>query len=315
MSNSQFETLRSTALEIEQGQFQLPDFDNVLTGYSGRKLMKCLHEFSRRLCSSNTAYVELGVFQGLTLLSNAAVNRNIECFGIDNFSLFNEGRQNLSIVESRIQKLGIANAGILNMDYEEALNNLDKLIGGRKVGVFFVDGPHDYRSQLMPLLLAKRHLAENCAIFVDDANYAHVRQASADFLRANPEFAMLFEAYTSGHPANLSGATKDAALAGWWNGVNVMVRDPEGRIPRTYPREDNKHVYFESHDVFRHELAELAYPALKAAQVLADRPQAEADAALSGLKSAVTAHRREHAGRFKHQNTYSDGLPPFHIHL
>ena len=31
-------------------------------------------------------------------------------------------------------------------------------------------------------------------IVVDDANYAHVRQASRDFVRAHREFRMLFEA-------------------------------------------------------------------------------------------------------------------------
>jgi hypothetical protein len=313
MKSTTLAKLRTVALEAESGSFDRPDLKDVLTGFSGEKLMHCLQAFTRILCGPDACYVEIGVFQGLTLLSNAAVNSTVQCFGIDNFSLFNEGKNNLSIVEQRMRKLALGNVEILNMDYETALQSLDRYLGGRKVGVFFVDGPHDYRSQLVPLLLAKPHLAANCAIFVDDANYAHVRQANTDFLRSHSEYALLIEAYTPGHIANLQGEQKAAALAGWWNGVNVMVRDPDGLIERRYPREEMKDLYFQSHDVFRHEFAELAYPALQAVQSIVDEGAA-GNGALGDLKSRLIEHRRKHPTRFKHQNTYSDGLPSFAIH-
>jgi hypothetical protein len=315
MNADLFKKLQSIAATAETGQFDRPDFKGVLTGFSGEKLMYCLRQFTQLLCGQDVVYAELGVFQGLTLISNAAANPDVACFGIDNFSLFNEGRKNLAIVEERIAKIGATNAHVINLDYEEALRALDGHIGRRKIGVFFVDGPHDYRSQLLPVLLAKPYLAENCAIFVDDSNYAHVRQANGDFLRTNPEFAMLFEAYTRAHIANLKPADKEEVMAGWWNGLNVMVRDPAGLIPRTFPREDAKHLHVESHEVFRHEFAELACPALLAAQAALDTPGEGAAQAASRLKTAMLEHRQKHAARFKHQNTYSDGLPAFRIHV
>jgi len=315
MDQSLVRRLRAVAQECEENSVPEPSLKAELSGYSGRKLIRCLLETSRILCSQDRIYLELGVFQGLTLISSAIANRDVPCFGIDNFSLFNEGRKNLSIVESRIAATNAANAKIINLDYEDALRNLDRYIGDRKVGVFFVDGPHDYRSQLLPILLAKPHLAENCAIFVDDSNYAHVRQANSDFLRTNPEFAMLFEAYTPAHIANMGPADKEEVIAGWWNGLNVMVRDPDGLIPRTFPREDAKHLHVESHEVFRHEFAELACPALMAAQAALDAPEEAAAQAAARLKSAMMEHRRKYPGRFRHQNTYSNGLPAFRLHV
>ena len=307
-------TLDSIATEADRGQFKKPDFNGILTGFSGEKLMHCLQGFTRALCDKDTVYVEIGVFQGLTLLSNAAANPGIDCFGIDNFSLFNEGKGNFALVQERMRKLAVTNATIINADYEEALHYLSSHIGGRKVGVFFVDGPHDYRSQLLPLLLAKPYLADNCVIVVDDSNYAHVRQANGDFLRSEPDFALLFEAYTRAHVANLAPAEKAEVAAGWWNGVNVMVRDPSRLVPRAFPPEHAKHLYVESHETFRHEFAELAFPALKAAQTMLDGTPEQADQALSGLKAALLEARRVHPGRFKNQNTYSEVLPGFKLH-
>jgi hypothetical protein len=299
--------------ESAEGKFSPAEIDG-LTGLSGRKLMHCLQRFSGLLCNEDAVYVELGVFQGLTLISNALINPKIECFGIDNFSLFNEGKKNLSIVEGRFAKYSVGNARIINLDYEEALLNLSRYLGNRKIGVFFVDGPHDYRSQLLPLLLSKPYLAESCAIVVDDSNYAHVRQANCDFLRSHPEFALLFEAYTPAHVANLKPEDKEDVIAGWWNGVNIIVRDSLHLLPREFPVEDAKHLYVESHEVFRHEFAELAFPALVAAQALLDASPEEAENAKAKLKAAMLEHRRNHPERFKNQNTYSRHLPASKIH-
>jgi hypothetical protein len=314
LQSSTLSKLRAIALEAQQAEFRGSAYGDILTGLSGRKLMQCLQRFTQALCNQDTVYVEIGVFQGLTLISNAQANPSVPCFGIDNFSLFNEGRDNLAIVEGRIAKSGVKNAYVINLDYEEALRSLDHHIGSRKVGVFFVDGPHDYRSQLVPLLLAKPYLAGSCAIFVDDSNYAHVRQANGDFLRSHPEFALLFEAYTKAHVANLSPAEKEEVMASWWNGLNVMVRDPSGLLPRSYPPEDAKHLYVESHEVFRHEFAELAFSALMAAQRTLDGPIGEAEAANSELKAEMIEHRRLYPGRFRNQNTHSSNLPSFTIH-
>jgi hypothetical protein len=314
MNQNMLNKIRSIASRIDAGPIDPLDFDGVLTGFSGEKLMAWLHSATALLCGPQSVYLEIGVFQGLTLISTAARNPDIACFGIDNFSLFNEGRENLKTVEDRMKRLGVGNATVINLDFEEALHDLGSYLGGRKVGVFFVDGAHDYRSQLVSLLKGKTFLAEDCVIVIDDSNYAHVRQANADFLRSQPEFALLFEAYTPGHMANLQGTEKEAAAAGWWNGVNVMVRDREHLIERRYPREESKQMYFDSHDVFRHEFSELAFPALKAAQDLLTAMPEEAEKTVAQIKSMLADQRRRHPERFRHQNTSSAGLPQFALY-
>ena len=290
------------------------DFGDVLTGFSGERLLACLHGLTALLCGDDNVYLEIGVFQGLTLISNARVNPSVTCFGIDNFSLFNDGRDNFSLVRSRMEKLGVHNATIINRDFEDALHNLEADLGGRKIGVFFVDGAHDYRSQLVALLKGKAFLAQASAIVIDDANYAHVRQANSDFLRSHSDFALLMEAYTPGHMANLTGKDRDAAAAGFWNGVNVIVHDPQHHLTRNYPREESKEIFFQSHDVFRHEFAELAFDALKAVQSTLEPSSSETEA-MATLRQTFADHRRRHPRRFHHQNTHSGGLPAFRLHV
>lgn len=287
---------------------------NGLEGYSGKKLIACLEALTGLFCRDSAAYLELGVFRGLTLLSNAHASPVIPCYGIDNFSLFDEKRENLPFIKRHMKRLKIKNATVIDRDFDDALDSLGRYIGTKKVGVFFVDGPHDYRSQIVPLLKIVPYLAEECAIVVDDANYPHVRQATNDFLRTHPDFALLMEAYTPKHIANMNAKEKEAAIAGWWDGVNVIVRDSGKTLPRMLAKEGQKGLYPLSHEVFRHELAEVAPELLKLAQNLADSKLNKETGIIKKTQLLVKKHRTKHPGRFPHQNTYSGKLPKFLLH-
>ena len=208
---------------------------SVLTGLSGARIVSLLKNFSEKIVNEKTTYLEVGVFQGLTLLSVAGSVVKHEVFGIDNFAFFDIEGKNLAIINDRMERLGIHNARIINEDFEDALEHLDKFTGNKKVGLFFIDGPHDYRSQLMCLLLIKPWLSEDAVIVIDDSNYLHVRQANNDFLKTNPVFRLIFQTYTKAHPSNLTGNEKVEAEAGWWNGLNVIVRDREDIFEPFYP--------------------------------------------------------------------------------
>lgn len=286
--------------------------ESVLSGFSGRKLIGTLQRLSRLWGGAEQAcYLEIGVFQGLTLLSVAASNPGLICYGIDNFAFFDPKGTNLSLVEERRAKLKAANAHVINLDYEDALEKLDTHIAGRKVAVFFVDGPHDYRSQLMCLELALPYLHEQAVIVVDDSNYRHVRQANRDFLVTHPEYALAFEAYTARHPTNMSPSENAEARAGWWNGVNVMARDPERRIVRSYPPTLRSRGIFENdHYVHATGLAPHAGWAIGAAQMLDERNWRGLASAVLRLEKAMKATRSERRGLFRSLNTYSENLPP-----
>ena len=280
--------------------------DARLTGLSGKRVIAMLQRFARL---ADGCYLEIGVFQGLTLLSVAGAVRE-RVFGIDNFSQFDPDHKNLGIIEDRRTALGLANVELVNADYEDAMERIENHLGGRKIGVYFVDGPHDYRSQLMCLLLALPHLSPRAVIVVDDANYRHVRLATRDFLATHSDFALLFEAYTPCHPVNMTPTDKANAVAGWWNGIHVIVRDPERVLARTPPHTLRARTLYENeHAVHSDRYAALAPHAVRlVGEALSLSPRRFA----SRLRRVVRAAReipRELLGRFAISNTFSDELP------
>jgi hypothetical protein len=83
-----------------------------------------------------------------------------------------------------------------------------------RIGLYFYDGPHDYRSQLIGLLRAEPILADRALIIVDDQNFPAVKQATWDFLAVRKEASLLFELPT---PANCHPS--------FWNGLYVLAWD------------------------------------------------------------------------------------------
>ena len=320
MSNTNdHDFLKQIAVAIQEAHRtgQLPETKNdILDGFSGESIIGCLQRFTQLMSGQqDVCYLEVGIFQGLTLLSTSLANPDIPCFGIDNFSLFDKDKENFDIVNKRKKELGIKNAHIINEDFEDALENLGNHIQKNHISVLFIDGPHDYRSQLVALLKAKHYLAENVVIIVDDSNYEHVRQANADFLSSNQDFALVFEAYTSSHPAHMSPLVKKEAMQGWWNGVNIFIRDTKGRIPRSLPPVGAKDRFFDSHEVFRHEFAEATIDTLRYGSVLVDGNESEEKKYRAQLKEHLTQQRKQHPERFPSQNTESKDLPDFKLHI
>ena len=283
----------------------------MLGGLSGRKTVGALQRLTRLFVDDPGAcYVEIGVFQGLTLLSVAVNFPGFPCFGIDDFSLLDPEGKNLGIVRERIEKLGAGNAHLINMDFETALEGLDDHLGGRRIGVYFIDGAHDYRSQVLALMLALPYLHENAVILIDDTNYAFVRQSTRDFLVTHPEFKMVFDAYSPAHPANMDAKTRERHVGGWLNGVNILVRDPHGIFPAMYPpTERSRTLYVNEWLVHRHPFAELAPEAVRLARAACSGDSAEEDMRKADLLERFEEMRDVIAKRYPDRNTYSDVLP------
>ena len=283
-----------------------------LSGISGLKTVGLLQRLAQlSAVEADACYLEIGVFQGLTLVSTALEAPDVPCFGIDNFATLDPDGTNQAIVRERLERFGAANATLIDADFEDALNGLDAHLGGRKVGVYFVDGPHDYRSQLVCLLAGLRHLHDRAVIVIDDANYPDVRWSTKDFLCGHPEFKMVFDAYSPAHPANMTAEEKAVHEAGWLNGVQVLVRDPDGvlldMLPPTDPGE--RTLYLNEWLAHRLRPAELAPEAL----VLADAVCTGSREAEENARKAVLEKngklRKVFDGRHPDRNTYSAGLP------
>lgn len=299
--------------KTKSDNFQNNLIANISEGYSGEKLLYILQESLKKFKDSeNICYLEIGVFKGLTLLSVASANQNYTCYGIDNFSFFNKDGTNYQTVNKKIQELKLNNVHILDMDYEDALDNLNKHIKNQKIAVYFIDGPHDYRSQLMCLYLAKPYLQENAIIVIDDSNYSHVRQANRDFLFAEKDFKLIFEAYTKCHPMNMNKDEEISARAGWWNGVNIIVRDPQNKLNKMYPvTERDRKLFINEHIIQSMALAHFAPLGLLVLQKLSESKF------ISLLKILIKNFRKLKNERLNYKynnaNTESQSLPNFNV--
>ena len=283
-----------------------------LSGISGLKTVGVLQRLAQLFAGeADACYLEIGVFRGLTLVSTALEAPELPCFGIDNFATLDPDGENQAIVRERLDRFGAANASLIDADFEEALEGLDAHLGGRKVAVYFVDGPHDYRSQLVCFLAGLRHLHERAVIVIDDANYPDVRWSTKDFLTGHPEFKMVFDAYSPAHPANMSREEKAVYESGWLNGVQILIRDPDGDLPDMFPPIDasERTLYLNEWLAHRLRLAELAPEALILADaVYIDDGEAEAKAR-ENLLSRLKENAKLFSGRLADRNMNSAGLP------
>lgn len=277
-------------------------------GFSGEAMLGALQRLTSLACADQgLCYLEVGVFQGLSLVSVSAANADVSCFGIDNFSQFDEGSQNKLIAESRIKKAGCANANLIEADYEEALERLSDHVLNLKVGLYFIDGPHDYRSQLMCLALIKPFLTQNSLIVIDDANYAHVRQANRDFLISHPEFGLLYESYTGKHPTEMSAGELKDCKKGWWDGVNIIMYDPAHSLNRIFPQtRQAKHLYFQDHNIHFHPYSEFALQLLDLLAAFARKPWRVPQRVFSITKDLLANWKT--SSERGYINTYCDGI-------
>jgi hypothetical protein len=160
-----------------------------------------------RQMPADLAFVNIGVWNGFTLLSGMLGNSNKRCIGVDNFSEFGGPREDF---HARFERHRSPNHHFYDMDYSEYL----RVKHQEPIGFYIYDGEHSYENQLRGLQLAERFFADGCLILVDDTNWPEPRQATLDFIGQSPHtYRIVFDASTSGnhHPT-------------FWNGVMVLQR-------------------------------------------------------------------------------------------
>lgn len=290
-----------------------PLIDLKLEGATGKKTIGILQRFAQ-IMEEHECYLEVGVYRGKSLLSVAKAIPGRQVFGIDNFSQFDKNGKNQQIFEERKTKHCIQNCTLINADFEDALENLEKHIGVKKVGLYFIDGPHDYRSQLMCLQLAMPFLSENAIIVVDNSNYNHVRQANRDFLFTHPEYKLAFEAYSRAHPANLKGKELEEAWEKWLDGINVIVRDKENKLTPMYPPVlKDKTLFFNDHRIHPMRNSIFAYRGAKLAAVIKPFKPILFFGFLVKLFMEVQKRKHSEIEPFLFINSYSNNLPDSNI--
>lgn len=187
-----------------------PDVQGMMSLKKQRLLNKAF-----ALLEPNEAYLEVGTYQGKSLLSAMLHNDRRPVYACDNFSQFDTN--SLAITRSNLSRYGLFDSVVFyDCDF---LTIYDQKHLPTPLGLYFYDGAHDDQSQYLGIKQVEPFLADEAIVLVDDWRFAPDSQsfARAATLRAATEsphdWALLYEL-----PARFNGDR-----AGWWNGVGVLA--------------------------------------------------------------------------------------------
>ncbi|XGV99594.1 MAG: tetratricopeptide repeat protein [Leptolyngbya sp. BL-A-14] len=203
----------------EAVQPQDPQFQAILQRIQGMTTANVLQllNFAVACMEPGEVYCEVGCFQGSTLTGALLNHPDCLAYAIDNFSEFDVAHENQSKLMQNLATFGLEEQVFFcDQDFEAFFADLRSLNPVERIGVYLYDGAHDYRSQLMGLLLAKPFLADRALIIVDDSNWDPVQQANWDFIAAHPQCSLLLDLPTpgNGHPT-------------FWNGLQILSWDAQ----------------------------------------------------------------------------------------
>lgn len=172
------------------------------------------------------AYLEIGTWQGKSLIAAMRGNPPRKTFACDNFSEWQRSKgqscQPGVALRRNLQRYGLSRSVIF---YEEPLHDIcteEKL--PCPLGAYFYDGAHDEHSQYAAIKLIEPFLAEEALVIIDDWRFAGDSQsyAKAGTARALAEsvreWRLLYEL-----PSRYNG---DRAM--WWNGLAVFACSRRG---------------------------------------------------------------------------------------
>jgi len=168
-------------------------------------------------------YLEIGTYQGKSLISAVKDNSFHPVFACDNFSEF-ANTNSLERLRENLKKHGLLDSvRVLDSDFR---NIMTRKHIPHSIVCYFYDGAHDLDSQYQAIKLAEPLLADQALIIIDDWRMAPDSQSFAKegTLRAISEsernWKQLFEL-----PARFNG---DHSM--WWNGVAVFSSETS-RLP------------------------------------------------------------------------------------
>jgi len=196
---------------------QCSQFSSVLQSVRGMTTPCVLQllSFAVGCLENEEVYAEVGCYHGATLIGALLNHPAAKALAADNFSEFDPSGQNRQTLFTNLEAFGLSKqVQFHDQDAEDFLADLRS--SSHRLGVYFYDGAHDYRSQLMGLLLAVPVLAPHAMIIVDDANFAGARQSVLDFMAVYPQARLLFDIPT---PANCHPT--------FWNGLLVLDWDAQ----------------------------------------------------------------------------------------
>ena len=157
------------------------------------------------------AYLEVGVFKGLSLIGAMLGNRGRRFYAIESFLEFNPDGGARSELEANLARwVGPGQARVLEGDCFDLLRTGTGL--EEPIGVYFYDGAHGRLPHYLALGVAERWLADRALVVIDDASWPIVARATDRYVAAHPGYRLLFDL-----------AAEHEEDPRWWNGVRVYA--------------------------------------------------------------------------------------------
>jgi hypothetical protein len=169
-------------------------------------------------------FVNVGVWNGFTMLAAMAGNEERVCIGVDNFSEF--GGPKDAFLERFTSRRSAAHR-FFDQDY------VDFFAAGldRPLGVYLYDGEHGYENQYRGLMIADPFYAEDAVIVVDDTNLDRARDATLRFAEdSRLDWEVVYDQRTAEvrHPTLWNGLMVLQAGGGSGGQVTLPVRESIG---------------------------------------------------------------------------------------
>lgn len=218
------------------------DLDNGIVSNEGGELAFTIQElnfYCRRLSTAqigviiaiaascldtDEAYVNIGVWDGFSLLAASLGAPESTSIGVDNFSEMHQQLQPLlnpnltrDYGDTRgnfyraFRECRSPTTSFHEMDWKEFMQSATFPAGG--IGLAYYDGEHTEKAHQEFFEAALPHLSTECLIFIDDTRIDFVRRSVEDFLTINPDFRLLFEV-----------GGKRRRDPAWWGGFMVLGR-------------------------------------------------------------------------------------------
>jgi len=157
--------------------------------------------------SADVCFVNIGVWNGFTLLAGMVGNAEKTCIGVDRFW------QEKSPKDAFMKRF-LTLRSPQHHFYELDCATYFQTVHTGKIGFYLYDGDHSYDCQMENLLAAEPFFADRCVIMIDDINYDETRQAAFDFMRqSHYDYEMV-----------VHERTRSNRHLTFWNGVMLLQR-------------------------------------------------------------------------------------------
>jgi len=183
---------------------------------SYKKLL--LIELVASLLAEDECYLEVGTFQGKSLVAALSRNPRVRAVACDNFSEFNDSGVNRMTLEQNLRRHALSErVHFFDMDFRALIASWRER-GLPKIGGYFYDGAHDKKSQYDGIKHVEPLLADRALVLVDDWRLAKDSRsyAEAGTLQA------ISESPNNWKILYVLTARRNGDLDQWWNGVGVL---------------------------------------------------------------------------------------------